>query len=137
MANKRKYYKGLIAGSFDLIHPGYVLMFEDAKRICNYLIVALQTDPTLDRSYKEKPVHTLEERRIILSAVKYVDEIIVYATEADLYNVLKTTDFDVRVLGSDYRDSEYNGSDLNIPVYFHKRDHEWSTSGLKNKIRRK
>ena len=137
MNSEEKYYRGIIAGSFDLIHPGYVLMFEDAKRICKHLIVALQTDPTLDRDYKERPIHNLEERKIILSSIKYIDEIVTYSTESDLYNLLKEIDFDVRILGSDYENIKYNGSDLNKPVYFHRRDHEWSTSRLKNKIRRK
>ena len=126
---------GFLAGSFDLIHPGYILMFQDAKKYCNHLIVGLQTDPTIDRPTKNKPVQTIEERKIILSSIKYIDEIIIYETEKDLYNLLKNNKIDIRILGSDYEDKIYNGYDLNIPVYFHKRNHNWSTTNLKNKIR--
>ena len=75
---------GFLAGSFDLIHPGYILMFEDAKKYCDHLIVALQTDPTIDRPAKNKPVQTIEERKIILSSIKYIDEILIYETEKSL-----------------------------------------------------
>ena len=126
---------GFLAGSFDLIHPGYILMFEDAKKYCDHLIVALQTDPTIDRPAKNKPVQTIEERKIILSSIKYIDEILIYETEKDLYNLLKNIKIDVRILGSDYEDKVYNGYDLDIPVHFHKRNHNWSTTNLKNKIR--
>jgi glycerol-3-phosphate cytidylyltransferase len=126
---------GLIAGAFDLIHPGYILMFEDAKTVCDHLIIALQTDPTLDRPFKMKPVQSIEERRIILSGIKFVDEIKIYSTEQELYNLLKTTKIDVRILGSDYENVDYNGKDLNIPVHFHRRHHNWSTTNLKNKLK--
>jgi glycerol-3-phosphate cytidylyltransferase len=126
---------GFIAGSFDLIHPGYILLFEDAKKVCNHLIVGLQTDPTIDRPHKNKPVQSLEERKLILSSIKFIDEIITYSTEQDLYNLLKKTKIDVRILGSDYKNTNFNGHDLNIPTYFHSRDHAWSCSGLKNKIK--
>jgi glycerol-3-phosphate cytidylyltransferase len=126
---------GFLAGSFDLIHPGYILMFKDAKRVCDYLIVGLQTDPTIDRTYKNKPVQTFEERKMILSGIQYVDEIKKYETESDLYNLLKNTHIDVRILGSEYKNSQINGGDLNIPIHFHQRDHNWSTSKLKNLIK--
>jgi len=126
---------GFLAGSFDVIHPGYIRMFEDAKRVCNYLIVALQADPTVDRPKKNRPVQTLEERKMILSAIKYVDEIKTYTTEKELYNLLKDTEIDVRILGTDYLDKPYNGCDLSIPVYFHSRDHNWSSTRLKTLIK--
>jgi len=126
---------GFLAGSFDLIHPGYILMFEDAKKVCDHLIVALQTDPTIDRPFKNKIVQTFEERKLILSSIKYVDEIIKYTTEEELYNILKNTKINVRILGSDYENKEYTGIDLNIPVHFHKRNHNWSTTNLKNNIK--
>tara|TARA_B100000029_G_scaffold515246_1_gene621325 strand:- start:1617 stop:2033 length:417 start_codon:yes stop_codon:yes gene_type:complete len=126
---------GFIAGSFDLIHPGYIKMFDDAKTVCNHLIVGLQTDPTLDRPEKNKLVHTLEERKLILSSLRQVDEILVYDTEESLYNLLKNTKIDVRILGTDYINREnYTGKDLGIPIYFHKRDHDWSASNLREKI---
>jgi len=127
--------KGIIAGSFDVIHPGYIKMFEDAKTACDHLIVALQTDPTIERPHKNKPVQTVEERKIILNAIKYIDEILLYETEQDLYNILKLTTLDVRILGTDYKNKSYTGDDLDIPVYYHVRDHSWSTTDLKNKIR--
>jgi len=125
---------GFLAGSFDIIHPGYVLMFEEAKSICNHLIVALQTDPTIDRPEKNTPVQTLEERKLILSSIKFVDEIVTYTTEAELYNLLKNTKIDVRILGSDHKNTKYNGWDLKIPIHFHNRNHNWSATNLKKKI---
>ena len=110
-------------------------MFEDAKTVCSHLIIGLQTDPTLDRPEKNKLVHSLEERKLILSSIKQVDEILVYDTEESLYNLLKNTHIDVRVLGEDYTDKEnYTGKDLDIPVHFHSRNHDWSTSSLREKI---
>lgn len=125
---------GFIAGSFDIIHPGYILMFHDAKNACDHLIVALQTDPTIDRPEKNKPVQTFAERKMILESILYVDEILEYTTEKELYNLLRKTKIDVRILGSDYEGDQYNGHDLGIPVYFHKRDHQWSSTKLKKMI---
>jgi len=126
---------GFIAGSFDLIHPGYILMFEDAKKVCDHLIVALQTDPTIERPYKNKPVQTFEERKTILSSIKFVDQIEKYTTEKELYALLKTLEIDVRILGTDHMGKKNNGDDLDIPIYFHKRGHNWSTTRLKNLIK--
>ena len=128
---------GFLAGCFDLIHPGYIKMFEDAKTVCDHLIVGLQTDPTIDRPdlHKEKPIHTLEERKIVLSAIKFVDQIETYSTEDELYELLKNINVDVRILGTDYTDKPYTGDSLDIPIHFHKRDHSWSTTNLRNKIR--
>lgn len=126
---------GILAGSFDLIHPGYILMFKEAKEVCDHLIVALQKDPTIERPQKNKPVQTIDERKIILSSIKYVDEIIEYTTEKDLYKILKHNKIDVRILGSDYKNKTFTGCDLNIPIFFHERRHEWSTTKLKNLIR--
>jgi len=126
--------RGFVAGSFDLIHPGYIQMFKDAKTVCDHLIVGLQSDPTLDRPEKCKPIHSLEERKIILSSIKYVDEILVYDTEESLYNLLKNTKINVRILGTDYINRDYTGKDLDIPIHFHLRDHGWSASILREKI---
>ena len=134
--NKSNLKVGFLAGAFDLIHPGYVLMFQDAKKVCDYLIVALQTDPTVDRPAKMKPVQSYEERKMILESIKFVDEVVKYTTEEDLYKLLKDTNIDIRILGTDYKDKKFNGCDLGIPIHFHKRDHNWSTSNLKNKIKR-
>ena len=133
----KKWHIGLICGSFDVIHPGYIKMFIDTKRVCDKLLIALQSDPTVDRPYKEKPLQTAEEREFILRSIKYVDNVIHYTTEAELYNILKTDVYDVRILGSDYINSGYTGKDLNRPVYFHDRNHKYSTTEYKRKIRRK
>ncbi len=126
--------RGLIAGTFDLIHPGYIKMFQDAKSVCDHLIIALQEDPSLERSTKYSPLHTLEERKIILNAIKYVDEICVYKTEKDLENLLKSIQPDYRILGSDYKNDPFTGDELNIEVYYHERDHDWSYSRLRRKL---
>lgn len=125
---------GIIAGSFDLIHPGYVRMFKESKEICKFLIVALQDDPTIDRPHKCKPVQTWEEREEILSSIKYIDQILRYNTETDLSNLLESTSHDVRILGEDYIGKTYNGDHLKKNVYFCKRSHSYSTTQLKKKI---
>ena len=116
--------KGIVAGNFDVIHPGYVKMFEDAKKnACDYLIVALQSDPTIDRPEKSKPVQTVEEREYILRSIRYIDNVIHYNTEVELLHILEHYDYDIRILGSDYknRDASYTGKSLNKPIYFHER----------------
>ena len=119
---------GFIAGCFDIIHPGYINMFIDSKSICDYLIVGLQSDPSIDRPTKNKPIHTIKERRLILSSIKYVDEIIEYSTEKDLYRLLKKlidkNRINVRILGSDYVDKQFTGDDLVVPIKFKNRDHD-------------
>lgn len=125
---------GLIAGSFDLIHPGYVRMFKEAKKVCSKLIIALQDDPTIDRPEKCKPVQTWEERKEVLESIKYVDEILYYNTEADLSSVLETTNFDVRILGSDYIGKKFTGDHLDKGLYFCRRNHNYSLTDLKKKI---
>lgn len=128
------YKKGLIAGSFDVLHPGYVRMFQESKQVCDYLIVALQGDPTIDRPHKYKPVQSWEERKEVLSSVKFIDEILFYNTEKELFNILQNIDYDVRILGDDYRDKNFTGKELNKPVYFCARDHMYSTTKLKKLI---
>jgi glycerol-3-phosphate cytidylyltransferase len=115
----KQYNIGLIAGSFDLIHPGYIWMFRDAKDICNKLIIALQGDPTIDRPNKCKPIQSLNDRAEILSSIKYIDQIVTYNTEAELLALLQVTNFDVRILGSDYVGKSYTGDNLNKPIHFH------------------
>lgn len=134
---KRKYHDKKIvftASCFDLLHPGHVLMLEDAKSKGDILIVALQTDPTINRKTKNKPVQGLVERRIMIESIKYVDEIIEYSTEADLFNILNYLAPDLRVLGSDWRGKEFTGHNLPINVYFHERTHDWSTSALRKRV---
>ena len=126
---------GFTCSAFDLLHAGHILMLKDAKEQCDKLIVGLQTDPTLDRPEKNKPIQSFEERKIQLEAVKYIDEIIKYETEEELYQLLKVLMPDVRILGSDYKDGRYfTGDDLNIPIYFHKRNHNYSSTNLRKEI---
>lgn len=141
MSNK-KYKRGVTVGAFDLCHAGHILMFEDCKNVCDYLIVGLQDDPSIDQEYrlrekgqaKNVPVMSLEEREIILKAIKYIDEIFIYTTEADLYEKLKKLDYDVRILGADWKGKKYTGWDLEHTPYFHERDHSFSTTELRNRV---
>lgn len=126
--------KGLIAGNFDVIHPGYVRYFKDAKEHCDHLIIALHEDPTIERPNKSKPILSKEERTEILLAIKYIDEVVYYNTEAELWELLNKIRPQVRILGSDYRGKKFTGDDLGIPVHFHKRDHNWSTTRFKDLI---
>jgi glycerol-3-phosphate cytidylyltransferase len=126
---------GLIAGNFDVIHPGYVKLFEDAKNnVCNCLVIALQGDPTIERSDKCKPVQTVEEREYILRSIRYVDDVIHYNTEKELLDILTNFDYDVRILGSDYLDRDFTGKELKKEVYYHKRKHKYSLTSLKTRI---
>ncbi len=126
---------GFTCSCFDLLHAGHILMLKDAKEQCDKLIVGLQTDPSIDRPLtKNKPIQSLRERKIQLEAVRYVDDIFVYETESDLIDLLKLVKPDVRILGSDYKDESFTGDDLNIPIYYHERDHDYSSSDLRKKI---
>jgi len=124
--------RGIIAGAFDLIHPGYVRLFKEAKEHCNHLTVALHEDPSAARPHKLKPVQSLEDRKEILRAIKYVDDIVVYYAEETFLSYLK--DYEVRFLGSDYLDGSYTGKDIAIDVVFLNRDHDYSTTKLKENI---
>ena len=126
---------GFTCSSFDLLHAGHIIMLKDAKKQCEHLIVGLQTDPTLDRpDTKNKPIQTFEERLIQLEAVKYIDEIIKYSTEDELYKLIKSMNPDIRILGSDYRKKSFTGDDLDIKIYYHNRDHSYSSTNLRKKI---
>ena len=129
---------GFTASTFDLLHAGHIAMLREAKEQCNYLIAALQVDPSLDRPEKNKPVQTLVERYVQLQAVKYVDEIVCYATEQDLVDILSMYDINVRILGDEYKDKDFTGKDVcqarGIDLYFNKRDHRFSSSGLRKRI---
>lgn len=128
--------KGFTCGAFDLCHAGHMLMFKEAKKYCDYLIVGLQTDPTLDRPDKNKPIQTLEERKIQLEAVKYIDEIVIYNTEQDLYDLLSknTLGVDVRIVGDDWRGKQFTGYDLPMEVAYNSRTHSYSTSALRKRV---
>lgn len=130
------YNVGFTCGTFDLCHAGHVLMFEECKHVCDHLIVGLQSDPTLDRPNKNKPIMSLEERFTILRGIRYIDEVVVYHTEAELYRMLQhyCTTITVRIIGADWRGKPYTGHDLPIPVHFNTRDHGYSTSELRRRI---
>ena len=129
---------GFTCSCFDLLHAGHILMLKDAKKQCDHLIVGLQTDPTIDRpKIKNKPIQSFSERKIQLEAVKYIDEIITYDTEEELYLLLKKINPDVRILGTDYKNKKFTGDDLNIKIYYHKRNHNYSTTNLRNLIKNK
>jgi len=129
---------GFTASAFDLLHAGHVSMLREAKTQCDYLICGLQVDPGLDRLEKNKPIQTLPERYIQLSAVKYVDEIIPYETEIDLKDILETLKIDVRILGDEYRNLDFTGKEIcqqrGIELYFNQRDHRFSTSDLRKRV---
>ena len=125
---------GFTCSTFDLFHAGHIIMLEEAKRQCNFLIVGLQTDPTVDRPYKNKPVQSVFERYIQLKACKFVDEIIVYATEKELRDILLSYPIDVRILGQEYEGKEFTGNDLDIACYFNKRKHSFSTTELRQRV---
>ena len=126
---------GIVASCFDLLHAGHILMLYEAKEHCDRLVVALQSDPTIDRPEKNKPIQGLSERYIQLEACKCVDQIVPYDTEADLYNLLAGLDWDVRFLGMDYIDrTDFTGYDLDIPIHYCARRHNYSSSGLRERI---
>ena len=124
--------KGIVAGAFDLIHPGYIRLFKEAKQHCNHLTIALHENPNMGRPHKMVPVQSLEDRKEILRAIKYVDDIVVYQAEDTFLDYLK--DYDVRFLGDDYADGSYCGIDLPIEIVFFSRSHGYSTTKLKQTI---
>jgi glycerol-3-phosphate cytidylyltransferase len=127
--------KGITFGTFDLFHAGHVLMIQEAKTVCDHLIVCIQTDPSIDREEKNKPVQSVFERKIQVAACKYVDEIIVYETEADVLEILKSVDWDVRILGDEYRDKDFTGREETIDrCYFNTRPHNFSSSELRLRV---
>ena len=130
---------GVTFSTFDFLHAGHILMLEEAKTVCDYLIVGLQTDPTIDRpDTKNKPIQTLLERQIQLMGCKYVDQIIVYETEKDLENILYIVKPYIRIIGEEYKDKEYTGRDickeLNIHIYYNKRKHNYSSTSIRERI---
>lgn len=130
---------GFTCSTFDLLHAGHIIMLREAKEHCDYLIVGLQTDPTIDRpGEKNKPVQSLVERYAQLSAVEYVDEIVPYETEQDLIDILTMYHIDMRILGEEYREKDFTGKEVcrkrGIELYFNKRDHRFSTSDLRERV---
>lgn len=129
---------GITASTFDLLHAGHVAMLREAKTQCDYLICALQNDPSVDRPEKNAPVQNIVERQAQLAAIKYVDEILVYNTEKELLDILGMYQIDVKIMGEEYRDQDFTGKDLcrqrDIEFYFNKRDHRFSTSDLRKRV---
>jgi glycerol-3-phosphate cytidylyltransferase len=132
---------GIVASTFDLLHAGHVTMLREAKTQCDHLICAIQVDPNADRPEKNTPIQSLVERYVQLSAVKYVDEIVVYQTEKDLEDILELYPIDVRVLGEEYKDKDFTGREIckrrGIRLYFNKRDHRFSSSDLRKRVANK
>ena len=128
------YNTGVIAGSFDVIHPGYIYMFAEAKKICKHLTIALQTDPTFERKEKLKCILSVDERVKMLSSIRYIDNVCLYKTEQELYNLLSNNKFDVRILGNDYINKEITGKNLCKYIYYVERNHGWSTTKFKTMI---
>jgi glycerol-3-phosphate cytidylyltransferase len=125
---------GFTCGSFDLLHTGHALMLEEAKTHCDRLIVGLQSDPTLDRPEKNKPVQSLQERIIMIKSIRWVDEVHIYNTEAELIELIKLLNPAVRIVGADWKGKQFTGYDLPIRVVFNTRDHSYSTSSLRERV---
>ena len=130
---------GITFSTFDLLHAGHIAMLAESKNHCDYLICGIQTDPTIDRpDSKNPPVQSIVERQIQLSAVRYVDETVVYQTEKDLEDILLTLPIDVRILGIEYAEKDFTGKDIcfgrGIELVFNQRDHSFSSSNLRKRV---
>jgi glycerol-3-phosphate cytidylyltransferase len=130
---------GFTCGTFDLLHPGHIAMLKDCKAQCDKLIVGLHTDPTIDRpDTKNKPIQTTFERYLQLEAIKYVDQIIPYDTEADLSNLLGVLDIDTRFVGEDHINDQITGQlvcdQRGVDIVFNERNHDWSSTELRERI---
>ena len=129
---------GFTCSTFDLLHAGHIQMLREAKEQCDYLLVGLQIDPSIDRPEKNSPIQSIVERYTQLNAVEYVDEIVPYATETDLNDILTMYHIDVRILGEEYREKDFTGKDIckkrGIQLYFNKRDHRFSSSDLRKRV---
>jgi len=126
---------GFTCSCFDLFHAGHIMMLKEAKSVCDHLIVGLQTDPTIDRPEKNKPVQSVFERYVQLKACKYVDEVVVYATEKELLDILHSYPIKVRIVGDEYRDKEFTGKNLElIETYYNSRTHSFSTTELRGRV---
>ena len=130
---------GITFSTFDLLHAGHIKMLEEAKTQCDYLIVGLQLDPSLDRAEKNAPTQTITERYIQLKGCKYVDEIVPYVSEQDLEDILRSFKLDVRIIGEEYKDKPFTGREYcqtkGIELYFNTRDHRFSSSGLRKQVK--
>ncbi len=131
--------RGFTASSFDLFHSGHVAMLKEARANCDYMIVGLQTDPTIDRPNKNKPIQSVFERYVQLEGCKYIDEIIPYESEKDLTDIFLTYGIDVRFIGEEYKDKDFTAKqicvDKNIKIHYNKRQHSFSTTNLRKRIK--
>jgi glycerol-3-phosphate cytidylyltransferase len=125
---------GVIAGNFDVIHPGYIAMFNECKKNCDYLTILLHKDPSIERPEKLKPILSVEERTEMLMSLRMVDDVMPYTTESMLHHFLEELKPDVRFLGDDYIGKHFTGDDLEIPIHYLNRDHGWSTTKYKTLI---
>jgi len=130
---------GITCSSFDLFHAGHVKMLEEAKQHCDYLIVALQTDPTVDRPEKNKPIQSVVERWIQVDACKWVDKIVPYTTEQDLEDIFMSFKLDCRIIGGEYENKHFTAKDIcltrGIELIYNSRAHNWSSSELRKRIK--
>ena len=129
---------GITFSTFDLFHAGHVKMLEEAKSKCEYLIVGLQLDPSIDRPEKNKPTQSIIERYVQLKACKYINEVIPYVTESDLIDILSSFKIDIRIIGEEYVDKTFTGKEYcqkkGIEIYFNKREHRFSSSALRKQV---
>ena len=125
---------GVIAGNFDVIHPGYIFMLNECQKHCDILLLLLHDDPSIERPHKLKPILSVEERTEMLLELKSVCGVHIYTYEAQLLDLLKMGEFNVRFLGDDYIDKPFTGDNLNIPIHYLNRDHGWSTTKFKKLI---
>ncbi len=128
---KKNQIIGVIAGAFDVIHPGYIYLFNECKQHCDHFLLLLHEDPSIERSEKMKPILSIKERKLILSSLRQIDEIITYKTEDDLLKILKNRKIDIRFQGDDYKEKNFTGQELDIPIHFLDRSHGWSTTKFK------
>ena len=129
---------GITFSTFDLLHAGHIAMLAEAKSVCDYLICGLHVDPQVERPNKNQPIQSVVERYIQLSSVQYVNEVIPYNLEKDLHDILLTYPINVRIIGSDYKDTEFSGKDIcltkGIEIYYNKRSHNFSSTELRKRI---
>ena len=131
---------GITFSTFDLLHAGHIKMLEEAKRQCDYLIVGLQLDPSIERPEKNSPSQSIIERYIQLKGCVHIDEIVPYVSEQDLEDILRSFRLDVRIIGEEYKDRQFTGKEYcknkGIDIYYNKRDHRFSSSGLRKQVKK-
>jgi glycerol-3-phosphate cytidylyltransferase len=132
MTKKKKI--GFTSGAFDLCHAGHLLMFKEVRAQCDYLIVALHSDPSTERFHKNKPVESKEERRIRLESCRYIDKVVDYDTESQCRDLIIKLKPDVRFVGADWKGKHFTGDDLPVKVIFNTRDHGYSSTDLRKRI---